>query len=256
MFIRFLLLFMVSSFIGCSASGEDVEIANKQVKPVAVMVHGAGGGGWEWDFWKEVFEKSGWEVISPDLEASEKGIKETGYEDYLKQVIDWCPNDDRKFVFIGASMGGLLTLSASEHVNPEAIVLINSVPPKGMTSWKREFDVPDVIEWSKSELQETRDALWDSDEKTILWAHERWRDESGKVLRELSDAQVQIPKVRVLVVASSLDTDIKPEVSLELARALGADYFEYSNMSHVGPLLSTRAKDVARQVLNWLNQLH
>lgn len=223
-------------------------------KPVAVMVHGAGGGGWEWDFWKEVFEKSGWDVVAPDLVPAKDGLAKTSLDDYVKQVIDWCPQG-RRFALIGASMGGMLALKAAEKTNPFAIVLINSVPPKGVTSWKREGDVPDVIQWSKSPLQETRDALWDSDEKTILWAHERWRDESGRVIRELREATAEKPKCPVLVIASRKDDDIPPSVSLELAKYLDADYIEYANMSHVGPLLGKRARDVAKQTLEWLRLL-
>ena len=32
-------------------------------KPLAVMVHGAGGGGWEYFLWEPVFERAGYEVI-------------------------------------------------------------------------------------------------------------------------------------------------------------------------------------------------
>jgi pimeloyl-ACP methyl ester carboxylesterase len=39
-------------------------------RPVAVMIHGAGGGGWEWDAWRPVFEHGGWDVIAADLMPS------------------------------------------------------------------------------------------------------------------------------------------------------------------------------------------
>ena len=35
---------------------------------------------------------------------------------------------------------------------------------------------------------------------------------------------------------------------------LGADVLEYSQMSHVGPLLSTRAGDVAADVVGWASE--
>jgi pimeloyl-ACP methyl ester carboxylesterase len=242
---------LICLLLGC-ASVEKLEPKEAQrIKPVAVMIHGAGGGGWEWDFWKEVFETEGWEVIAPDLMPAEGGLAATRFEDYVAQVVAWCPSN-KPFVLIGASMGGILALKAAERVEPFAIVIVNGVPPRGATSFARTEDVPDVIEWEGGPLQDTRDALWDSDEKTILWAHERWRNESGKVLRDIREAEAQVPKVPVLVIASRQDTDIPPEISRELASHLECDYFEYANMSHVGPLLGVRARTVAKHTLEWL----
>jgi hypothetical protein len=43
-----------------------------------------------------------------------------------------------------------------------------------------------------------------------------------------------------------------PDVSLKVADAFGADVFRFAGMSHVGPLMSTRAREVARQSLEWI----
>src|ERR1044072_9773573 len=54
-------------------------------KPVAVMVHGAGGGGWEYKFWKPVFEAAGYRVVAPDLIPLKGGHVKTTVDDYLKK---------------------------------------------------------------------------------------------------------------------------------------------------------------------------
>lgn len=249
--MRVSLAVLICSLLGCAKVDNTRSEAAPQNKPVAVMIHGAGGGGWEWDFWKELFESEGWEVVAPDLMPAEGGLAATSFEDYVEQVVSWCPRDE-PFVLIGASMGGILALRAAEKIEPHAIVIVNGVPPKGMTSFIRTEEIPDVIEWEGGPLQDTRDALWDSDEKTILWAHERWRNESGRVLRDIREAEAQVPKVPVLVIASRQDTDIPPEISHELASYLACDYVEYANMSHVGPLLGMRAREVAKQTLEWV----
>ena len=102
-------------------------------RKVAVFVHGAGGGGWEWNSWTPVFEKAGWQCIAEDLVPVKQGIAKTTFHDYLAQVEHW--GDDArpgKLVLIGASMGGILALKASERLNPDALVLVNSVGPAGI----------------------------------------------------------------------------------------------------------------------------
>lgn len=224
-------------------------------KPVALMIHGAGGGGWEWRFWQEEFEKAGWTVLAPDLQPAANGLAKTTVEDYVEQVRKQAPANG-KFILIGASMGGILVLKAAETLRPTALILVNSVPPKGVEWTPKETPIPDVIPWANGPLQDTREALWDSDEEVILWAHERWRDESGAVVRALrAGIEVRKPSCPVLVIASDKDTDIPPDVSQRLAAWAGADFVEYREMSHVGPLLGRRARQVAQHTLGWLGGL-
>ncbi len=222
-------------------------------KPLAVMVHGAGGGGWEYDFWKPVFEKAGWEVKAHDLLPVEEGLAETTFSDYVGQVKEQA-EDRRPVVLIGASMGGILILKAAETIKPDAIVLVNSVAPAAIPQDRPYREVPDIIRWANGPLQETRDAMPDSDEKTILWAHKKWRDESGAVLKEIyRGIPAQTPACPVLVIIGEKDTDVAPEISLATAAWASADIQFYNGMSHVGPLLSTRAGEVAGSALQWIN---
>jgi hypothetical protein len=93
----------------------------------------------------------------------------------------------------------------------------------------------------------------DSDRETILWAHKLWRDESGLVVRALrAGVDAKKPTCPVLVVISLHDTDVRPELSRKVAAWANADSIEYAGMSHVGPLLSTRAREVATTVEAWL----
>ena len=49
-------------------------------------VHGAGGGGWEWDRWRPVCAAAGWSLHTPDLQPAAEGIEATGFADYLQQL--------------------------------------------------------------------------------------------------------------------------------------------------------------------------
>jgi pimeloyl-ACP methyl ester carboxylesterase len=224
-------------------------------KGTLVLVHGAGGGGWEWDPWKPVCEKAGWRFVAPDLiPVKDGGLAKTTFDDYLAQVRKWATDAREKpVVLIGASMGGALALKAAESVSPAALVLVNSVPPAGVGSKRPADPYPEIMRWANGPLQETRDAMPDSDEKMIQKAWKRWRDESGTVMNALrAGVAVRKPSCPTLVLISEKDTDVSPETSLALTRWAGADMQWYQGMSHVGPLMSTRAEEVAAMTLNWL----
>jgi len=52
-------------------------------------------------------------------------------------------------------------------------------------------------------------------------------------------------------VIGSKDTDVPPALSHAVAVKYQATVKEYSGMSHVGPLLGTRAAKVAQDVIDW-----
>jgi len=92
----------------------------------------------------------------------------------------------------------------------------------------------------------------DSDEATIQWAWPQWRDESGAVLRaSATGITVMPPTCPTLVVLGEKDSDIPYQTGLALANWAGADVHLYHGMSHVGPLLSRRAAEVAHAVVAW-----
>lgn len=223
-------------------------------KGTVVMIHGAGGGGWEYDKWKPVFEKARWKVVNKDLVPAKGGYAETTIVDYVDQVASWTPKAGR-VVYIGASMGGALALKTSEFVPIDALVLVNSVAPKGVGPRRESKPNPPVVKWANGPLKDTEDAMPDSDRKTILWAWKRWRDESGHVMDALrAGVDCKKPKVPTLVVLGEADTDIPHATGLALAKWAKADVKSYPKMSHVGPLLSKSATKVATYVVEWLNK--
>jgi len=222
----------------------------KQV--TAVLVHGAGGGGWEYDLWRPVFESAGMRFIAKDLTPAPGGLTKTAFPDYLRQVVSAAPKQG-KVVLVGASMGGILAIKAAEQLQPAALVLVNSVPPKDIARARKTSEYPEVVRWANGPIKETRDAMPDSDEKTIRWAWKKWRDESGAVMNALSaGVAAQKPRCPTLVVLGEKDTDVPYATGLELARWASADVMLYRGMSHVGPLMSTRAHEVAKAVTLWI----
>ena len=231
--------------------GSLIALAMVSQPTTVVMIHGAGGGGWEYDLWKPVFQRAGYRVVAKDLEPV-GSLKETHFEDYLRQVQFWRPAGG-KVVLIGASMGGILALRAAEQEPPAAIVLINGVPPAGIRPPSTDAPAPPTVKWADGPLRDTEFSMPDSDRKTILWAWKKWRDESGAVLNEIRRGiPAGLPKCPSLVVIGEKDTDILPVWSRQVAEWAGSDVRAYRDMSHVGPLLGTRATHVARDIISWL----
>lgn len=219
-----------------------------------VMIHGAGGGGWEYDLWRPIFTAAGYRMIANDLQPVAAGLAATTFDDYLAQVISWIPAEE-PIILAGASMGGILALQVAQALTPVALILVNSVPPAGVGVPQASQPRPPIVRWANGPLAETRAALFDSDEATIQWAWPRWRDESGAVLNQIAAGiPTQPPACPTLVILGERDTDIPYQTGLALAAWAGADLLLYHGMSHVGPLLSRRAQEVAQMIGVWCQQ--
>ncbi|HEY0506081.1 MAG TPA: alpha/beta fold hydrolase [Lysobacter sp.] len=219
----------------------------------AVFVHGAGGGGWEWNVWRGVFAAHGIGCSAPDLQPGRAGLAATVFADYVEQVRSALVALPRPRALVGASLGGLLALACADQA--DALVLVNPIPPSPWAGELPSRDWPDVVPWrANARLASTRRALPDADDATALYALRRWRDESGAVLREAhAGILVPPPACRVLCIASAQDDDVPPRLTAGLARAWGAPLLHAASPSHVGPLLGREAAAVATQAAAWLS---
>ncbi len=217
------------------------------------MIHGAGGGAWEWNVWRGVFEADGFEVAAPELQPVAGGIGATRFEDYVGQVRGAAREGD---VLVGASLGGLLALAVAPSVRPSALVLVNAMPP---APWHSMLPAPEaypaVIPWGiEASLAGTRRAMPDADDAACLYAFRRWRDESGAVMNAArSGVPVERPACPVLVMASTDDEDVPAAASADLAEAYAASLIRVAGASHVGPLLGRGAARCATQAIAWLH---
>lgn len=217
-----------------------------------MLIHGAGGGGWEWAVWRGVLEAHGIETHAPDLQPAAGGLTATAWPDYVAQVRDAFTSLQRPRALVGASLGGLLAASCADLA--DAVVLVNPLPPAPWAGRRPAFEWPEVVAWGRNaRLDSTRRALPDADDATALHAFRRWRDESGRVLREATaGVSVAVPACPVLCIASAADSDIPPELTAEFAAAWNASLLRVPGTSHVGPLLGRDATGIARQAMEWL----
>lgn len=219
----------------------------------ALLLHGAGGGGWEWNAWRGVFAAHGIEVAAPDLAPAPAGLAATGWQDYLHQAQAALAVLPRPRVVIGASLGGLLAWACADQA--DALVLVNPVPAAPWAAGLPSREWPPIVPWgTQARLHGTRHALCDADPATALYAFRRWRDESGAVLRQVhAGVPLPPPTVPTLVVVSARDEDVPPPITRDMAAVLGAHLLESRAGSHVGPLLGRDAPRVAAQVARWLS---
>lgn len=218
----------------------------------AVLVHGAGGGGWEWNVWRGVMRAAGIDVVAPDLQPAAGGLTATAIADYVVQVEAALLALPHPRALVGASLGGLLAMACARHAG--ALVLVNPLPPAPWAASLPARAWPDVVPWQQeARLASTRRALPDADDATALYAFRRWRDESGAVLREAAAGiAIARPACPVLCLASDADDDVPAALTTALAAAWDAECWPAPG-SHVGPLLGRNAAMLAGRVADWLS---
>lgn len=220
----------------------------------ALLIHGAGAGGWEWNVWRGVFAAHDIAVEAPDLQPARAGLAATRLDDYVAQMVQVLAALPRPRAVVGASLGGLVALRIAQHA--DALVLVNPLPPAPWHAQLPPREWPDIVPWRRdARLDSTRRALPDADPATALYAFRRWRDESGRVMREAyAGVEVRLPSIPALCIACTCDADV-PAAATEAATAwLHADLWRLAQASHVGPLLGREAAGVAAQVAAWLSR--
>ncbi|MFN9732293.1 MAG: alpha/beta fold hydrolase [Pseudomonadota bacterium] len=223
-----------------------------------LLLHGAGGGGWEWAIWDRVLRALGGVVAAPDLVAGARGLAATTLDDYRTQAAAAARAADRAPVLVGASLGGLLALQVAAAAPLRALVLVNPLPPAPWHGLLPPRDAsPALVPWGRNaSLLSTRRALPDASDATCEWAWRRWRDESGAVV-DAARAGIEVarPRCPVLVIASEADDDVPVAASAALAQAWAASLWRLPGTSHVGPLLGRGAASCAARVAAWVDSL-
>ena len=179
----------------------------------ALLIHGAGGGGWEWNVWREVFAAGHIDAHAPDLQPSVAGLAATSFADYAAQVRVALSDLSRPRAVVGASLGGLLALQVASEA--DALVLVNPLPPRPWHARLPLQEWPAVVRWhGDARLASTRAALPDADPVTAMYAFRHWRDESGRVLCEAhAGIDADAPVVPTLCVISGQDRDVPAEMT-------------------------------------------
>lgn len=222
-----------------------------------LLIHGAGGGGWEWRLWLPLLQAHGHACHAPDLQPVREGLEQTTLEDYLGQMREALARLPAPRVLVGASLGGLLAtiLAVEAGVEVEALVLVNPLPP---APWHRQLPVrdwPARVPWGhQARLASTRRAMPDADPATALFAFRHWRDESGLVLRQAhAGVALRRPVLPVLSIIGGRDEDVPASASQAWAQDWQADIERLPEAGHLSPLFGPEACNCAEHVAMWLS---
>jgi alpha-beta hydrolase superfamily lysophospholipase len=224
----------------------------------ALLVHGAGGGAWEWRRWTPRLRGAGFAVHELDLRAAAGGRGATLLQDYCDQVAEALRRARHPRLLVGASLGGLLALMAAPGSAADGMVLVNPVPP---APWHRQLPPREhagaIVPWGlRAQLEGTRRSMPGSDPASSLHAFRRWRDESAEALRQAwAGIEVQSPGCPVLVLCSEADEDVPARAPAAMAAAMGFDYLGMPRTGHVDPLLGDPARSAVQAAVRWVNTI-
>lgn len=211
-----------------------------------LLIHGGGGGAWEWAIWQRVLEANGVAVAAPDLQPAPGGLAETGLADYLDQLLALPGSWDG---LAGASLGGRLALELAARQPVPQLLLIN--PLLVVEPAPRQ---PSVIGWADlPQRASTRRALPDADPGALAIAHAGWRDESARAIAEAGSWPIPAlpPSTRVSLLLSREDREVPPGAAAAWAARHRHD-LRWTDASHAGPLLGRHA---ARFAEDWVRSL-
>ena len=91
-----------------------------------VLIHGAFGGGWNWDAVRGPLAQAGHEVITPDLPSQgddQTPLSEITLDSYCQRVVETLDQQDEPVVLVGHSLGGISISQAAEY-RPERIKVL------------------------------------------------------------------------------------------------------------------------------------
>ncbi len=221
----------------------------------ALLLHGAGGGGWEWNLWRGVLAGRGIASVAPDLQPVAAGLEATRLDDYRRQARHAFAALPAPRIVVGASLGGLLALEIAALPACAAAVLVNPLPPlPEAAQMARHAGDAGIVAWRReARLDGTLRHLRDADAGAAVYAFRRWRDESVAALAEASaGVHLAPPACPLLVLASDADDDVPATTSAALAGRLGASLIHLPG-GHLSPLLGRQAVRAATAAVEWLN---
>ncbi len=217
----------------------------------AIFVHGAGGGGWQWQIWARVLATHGLTPVLLTLKQR-KDVGSTRLADYRDQLQALIVGAYSNCVVIGASMGGALALDVPGGDQLAARIAIN--PPLDTNILSQKYSQKSGIKpWSKGLTRSTWQSL-QSDFFSRQYAHARWRDESNAVLYDLAHWQLDSrPDQPSLILHGANDSGCPMNAVQDLQMRFFCDALLVPEAGHLEPVLGAQALVCARRVAGWID---
>lgn len=254
----------------------DAALPARSSGPAMLMVHGLMGGAWYFAKWLDFFAARGYPAYALNLRGhhASRPVDDFGrvsVMDYVSDVRDAVSgvrarHPGAPLVLVGHSMGGLVAQKAAESVAPAALVLLSSVPPRGipLLSWplfRRELDHVLPMLTSRAIVADPADVaalfLNRVDPSEIVSFLPRWAPASGRVAREIAFGRIGVDAAcvtcPVLVAAGADEVAIPLRIQRRVARKYGGTFRRYEGNAHFF-IWEPGWEHIAADVATWVDQ--
>jgi pimeloyl-ACP methyl ester carboxylesterase len=245
-----------------------------------LLVHGAGGAGWEWMYFVPYLAERGkLKTYAPDIRGhdtlSGESMLTLSVMDYFEHMADFIvrriiPVHERLPIIIGHSMGGIIAQKLAEQGLARMVILVASVPPSGIDMKVKHHLAPildilsagyhNVLSQPFHPSIKLIESLFVEPKKSkdmIELCHKKGLIESPRVIRELLGSQISVDKrkirVPMLVIGAENDTIIPPEVVLKIGGYYKTVPTILSHLGHMCPL-EYGWERVASLCLKWIQE--
>ncbi|OUD12274.1 alpha/beta hydrolase [Thioflexithrix psekupsensis] len=247
---------------------------NKKNNPPLLFIHGAFSGAWCWEeYFLPYCAAQGYPAYAVSLRGhgrSEGTLWSASLADYVEDVVSTIAQLGQLPVLIGHSMGGMVVQKYLQQYPALAAVLMNSVPPTGLSCSLfymagREpllLQQLALMQWV-SPLFATQDTM-----RRALFSEDMPREKLDHYFSHLQGESVRIqwdlmgldlpmrwprPRLNMLVLGAEKDAFFPPSVMRFIARTYHADCHIFDNMAHA-MMLENRWQVAADALLAWLEK--
>jgi len=246
-------------------------------KPPLLFIHGAFTGAWCWnEHFLPYFAQHGYPSYAVSLRGHGKSqgselLLQASLDDYVADVARVVEKIGQSVVLIGHSMGGMVAQKYMESKQLRAVVLMNSVPPTGLSasSLYLSFTAPflmqqlSVIQTAGPEytaLSAVKKALFSEDmpDAEVQRFFNQMQGESQRVMMDMLG--LNLPMLAdyhdfpILVLGAENDAFF-PTLAIEsTAKIYQADKYIFPNIAHA-MMLEKRWQTVADKMFDWLQQI-
>jgi pimeloyl-ACP methyl ester carboxylesterase len=215
-----------------------------------VFLHGLWAGSWIFRQWLEAAAERGWDAWAPNLRgrAGSRPLDDLGavgmadFADDLREVLI----ATGPAVLVGYSMGGLVAQMVADHPNVRALVLLCSVPPRGIVGLsgpvlRRSWRYLPAMVANRPFLPTPQDNLSMTMNAMTPGEQERWLPrfiaDSGKAARQMAIGAIKVDPAGVtapvLVVSAEHDRISPPAIQPKLVRRYGAEHLAVADHAHL-----------------------
>jgi pimeloyl-ACP methyl ester carboxylesterase len=253
-------------------SGEELA-ANLEsgLRPAVLLLHGMMGGAWQFQWFQRSLAEAGFRSLAINYRGHHDSrpvdsLGRVGVQAYLEDALAACHYLGQSPVVVGQSMGGLIGQMVAECGAARAVVMVVSLPPRGVV-WRSRRGLRYGLRYLPSALfdrsmppneQEQKDRLLNAfppEAQDEMFA--RQVPESGRAARQIALGQIAVDPSMVtcpvLSVTAGADRLVLPSVGTKLAKRYRGDLLHFDTAGHYALVGEPGWQTRSEMVIHWIN---